>query len=197
MHERATNSFEPARRGRGAVACGVVCAWLWACAAPPAPPPPRRPTATVPSPAPTPLDFSFADRAPIAGTRLTACGRVALSTTRTERAGAASFRNDPSGQPATVAFTFDRAVGMFEVAVSRVGADDRLAEFNVDSPDKLSGALIQTADGQVTGVGAAQPAGGSGRLIWTTLNALAIRFTIRSPPGGAVSVDGFAVACRP
>jgi hypothetical protein len=120
-----------------------------------------------------------------------------LSSTNTERAGVTSFRNRPSGASATVTFAFDRPVHRFELSVSQVRSDERLSGFNVGSPPKVSGTLVQTADGQVT-TSRPHPANdGQGTLSWPELETREIRFAIGGAPDGVVSVDRFSVACRP
>ena len=146
---------------------------------------------------PTFLDFSFLHGAPVEGTRLTACGRLTLSSTNTERAGIVSFRNRPAGPAAVVRFAFDRPIHQFELTVSHVRADERLSGFNVESPTKLSGTLVETADGQVT-TSRPQPADdGAGTLTWPELETREISFAIGGAAGSVVSVDRFAVAYRP
>jgi hypothetical protein len=138
--------------------------------------------------APSAFDFAFVRGAPVTGTRLTACGRVSVTTTHTERFELASFRKDASAEPATVTFAFDRPITTFELTVSHVGRQPGLSAFNVGNPPKLSGTLLQTADGQVT----AASEGGQGTLTWTDLAAQEIAFVL-----GGAAVDKFLVGCRP
>lgn len=151
----------------------------------------------VPARAPTLLDFAFVRDTPVAGTRLTACGRVTVTTTHTERVELASFRKVASPEPATVAFAFDRPIEAFDLAVSHVDAEHHLSGFNVGNPPRLSGTLLQTADGKVTADPSRGAEGGQGTLIWTELNTQEVTFLLGGPDGNGVVVDKFLVACRP
>jgi hypothetical protein len=179
-------------KGLHVMAAIAVAAACGATPLPPAPPPaPHAATAFT--------DFSFARGAPLAGVRLTACGRVNLSTTHTVARGGGAFRNEVAstgeGRNATVTFTFDRPLSTFDVRVSDVDPDDFLADFNVGSPPRLSGGLIQTADGRVT----AGPGGkaAAGVLSWSEMGTTSeVRFVVRAAAGSVV-VEAFRVTCRP
>lgn len=135
--------------------------------------------------------------APVAGTRLTACGRVTVTTTNTERFDLASFRKVAAAEPAAVTFTFDRPISSFDLVVSHVGPEHALSGFNVGNPPKLSGTLIQTADGKVTADRARGAEGGQGTLTWTDLQTQELTFALGGPANaGGAAVDKFVVGCR-
>ena len=106
-----------------------------------------------------------------------------------------------------MAFAFDRPIRAFELTVSQVGAERRLLGFNVGPPPRLSGTLIQTADGQVTTerrgaadrVGAPQALGdGHGTLTWTDLDSLPPEITLAVGGAGAGPLfEHFGVSCAP
>jgi hypothetical protein len=170
----------------GRIVCVGLALGALACSGAAAPAPATA-TATAVR-APSAFDFAFVRGAPVTGTRLTACGRVTVTTTHTERFELASFRKDASAEPANVSFAFDRPITTFELTVSHVGKQHALSAFNVGNPPKLSGTLLQTADGKVTAAGE----GGQGTLTWTDLAAQEITFVL-----GDAAVDKFLVDCRP
>lgn len=174
-------------RARWLLLC--ICA---SCAAAP----PSKPVASAARP-PAFFDFAFLRDTPVAGTRLTACGRVTVTTTNTQRFELASFRKGPSPELATVAFGFDRLIEGFDLVVGHVDADHPVSSFNVGNPPQLSGALLQTADGKVTADRARGAEGGQGTLTWTDLSTQEVTFALGGPAGGGVVVDKFFVACRP
>jgi hypothetical protein len=145
------------------------------------------------------LDFGFVRGAPVTGTRLTACGRVTVTTTHTERFDLASFRRIASPEPAKVAFGFDRPIETFDLTVSHVGAEHHLSGFNVGNPPKLAGTLLQTADGKVTAERSRGLVadGGQGTLSWAGLNVQELTFVLDGAGPGGVAVDKFFVTCRP
>ena len=158
-----------------------------ACSTAPAPP-----LAATPARPPASFDFAFVRGAPVTGTRLTACGRVTVTTTNTERFELASFHKVASAEPATVTFGFDRPITSFDLVVSHVDAEHALSGFNVGNPPKLSGTLLQTADGKV--IAGAQ--GGQGTLTWTDLHTQEITFSLGGADAGGAAVDKFVVGCR-
>lgn len=134
---------------------------------------------------------------------MTACGRVTLSTTNTISGGNAirsDSGRDPgggrAGRDAAVTFAFDRPILTLDVKVSEIDPDDFLADFNVGSPPRLSGGLIQTADGRVTAGPGSKAA--TGVLSWSEFGTVSeVRFVLRSAPGGTIVMDAFRVSCRP
>jgi hypothetical protein len=142
-------------------------------------------------------DFSFAHGSPVGGVRLTACGRVTIATTNTERAGATAFGVDHAhpAEPATVTFQFDRPVAAFDLTVGGLRAGDMLGDFNVGNPPRLSGNLIQTADGHVT-TGAQAANTGSGTLSWPELDTREIKLGARGGATAAFSFERFRATCR-
>ena len=183
------SSHEPERCLTGSRARWWVCASLLTACTAASPPPP----ATQAVRAPVFFDFAFVRGAPVGGTRLTACGRVTVTTTHTERFELASFRKVASPEPAAVAFGFDRPIDAFELTVSHVDAEHELAGFNVGNPPKLSGTLLQTADGKVTAERARGADGGQGTLSWSDLNTQEITFALTGAAPGGVVVDRFFV----
>ena len=182
----------PNRGGAGVrIAFGVALSGLACSGAVPASPP-----AATPVRPPAIFDFAFVRGAPVTGTRLTACGRVTVTTTNTERFDLASFRKVASAEPATVTFGFDRPITSFDLTVSHVGADNALSGFNVGNPPKLSGTLIQTADGKVTADRARGAEGGQGTLTWTALHTQELTFALGGADAGGAAVDRFVVGCR-
>ena len=160
-------------------------------------PPAPQPRAEVPRAEPVMLDFSFVNGVPVSGTRLTACGKLTVSTTNTERFGTGSFRNDLSGKDAKVALTFDRPIRTFDLAVSYVRADEYLAGFNVETPQRLSGTLTQTANGRVTTSHPFPADDGAGSLSWLNLQTREVELVVGGPRGSAIAIDAFFVACVP
>jgi len=147
------------------------------------------------SPAPPALrDFSFGHGTPFLGSTPTDCGPLTLSTTNTEPFASASFRNNLSGNKATVKLEFPHPIAEFHLAVSYVRSDEYLAGFNVQ-PSKVSGTLVQGPD-RVSTSQAFPADDGAGMLSWLGLNTEKLEFVVGGPPGTALALDGFQVSCR-
>lgn len=135
------------------------------------------------------------------GRRLTACGRVTLTTTNTERSGASTFRiatGSRNGR-AEIVLAFDRPVTGVDLTVRDVRVGDTLGDFNVGSPPRLSGGLLQTADGRVTAGAGNTERTSRGTLSWPELDAGELRLSLRhegKDGDASISVESFRIACR-
>jgi len=135
-------------------------------------------------------DFSFGSGSPFGGTTTLGGVVVTLTSTETEPFVPAGFRDLLTVEPATVTFTFSKAIDLFSLDVTRVRADEFLTNFNIGDPNSLTGSIDFTP----SGVGTLNAGDfNAGTLSWTGLNTTEITFEIQTPNATALALNSFSL----